>query len=121
MEKACSECCNKENESTIGTPQNVTTTKATTNASVACDSQMFEHQETLESVSNTSQIINVTETCCSANVQIFQHQETLEVYLQVSQLRKSVSLLEFKFPPYAIMKVRILILIPFCAMLQRKL
>ena len=33
---------NKENESAIGTPQNVTTTKATTNASVACDSQIFD-------------------------------------------------------------------------------
>ena len=33
---------NKENESAIGIPQNVTTTKATTNASVACDSQIFD-------------------------------------------------------------------------------
>ena len=32
---------NKENDSAIGTPQNVTTTKATTNASVACDSQIL--------------------------------------------------------------------------------
>ena len=64
---------NKENESAIGTPKNVTTTKATTNASVACDSQKFEHQETLESASNTAQ--NVTAE--PADVQNFQHQETL--------------------------------------------